>query len=70
MAEFLAIPLKKPTDVDIIKPLKNLISLQFPNDNEKLDRLNEKLSLFNKLRTAAVWKVFEKHESSLEVIYR
>uniref|UniRef100_A0A8D8W3V9 Programmed cell death 6-interacting protein n=1 Tax=Cacopsylla melanoneura TaxID=428564 RepID=A0A8D8W3V9_9HEMI len=69
MAEFLAVPLKKPTDVDIIKPLKNLISLQFPNDNEKLDILSEKLNLFNKLRTAAVWKVFEKHESSLEVIY-
>ncbi|KAI5698642.1 hypothetical protein M8J75_009827 [Diaphorina citri] len=69
MAEFLAVPLKKPTDVDIIKPLKNLIALQFPNDNEKLDILNEKLNLFSKLRTAAVWKVFEKHESSLEVIY-
>lgn len=69
MAEFLAVPLKKPTDVDIIKPLKNFFALQFPNDNEKLDALQESLNLFSKLRTAAVWKVFEKHESSLETIY-
>lgn len=69
MAELLAIPLKKPSDVDIVKPLKNLISSSY-NTADKSQDHSEAINEFNKLRTNAVWRVYEKYESSLETVYR
>lgn len=68
MADLLSVPLKKPTDVDIVKPLKNLIRSSFTTTDTP-DDYNDEILEFNKLRTAAIWRVFEKYESSLEVIY-
>jgi programmed cell death 6-interacting protein len=67
MSELITIPLKKPTDVDVTKTLKNIISSAY-NDPEKKSQYNEKISEFNKLRASAIWKCFEKFESSLELI--
>lgn len=62
-------PLKKPTDVDIAKPLKNLIDSNYGTADKQED-YSEQISEFSKLRNTAVWRAFEKYESSLEVIYR
>lgn len=57
-----AIPLKTSSDVDVVKPLKNVI--QSAEDTEDFtDALNE----LSRLRESAIWKVSDK--SSLEVIY-
>ena len=69
MAELIAIPLKKPSDVDVIKPLTNVIRSTYnsvSNQKDYTDAINE----FSKLRNNALWRAFEKYESSLEVIYR
>lgn len=68
MAELLSVPLKKPTDVDIVKPLKNLISSSYSTADKPQD-FSEAINELSKLRTNAVWRVFEKYESSLEVVY-
>jgi programmed cell death 6-interacting protein len=69
MAEVLAVPLKKPSDVDIVKPLKNLISSSYSTADNTQD-YSEAINEFSKLRTNAIWRVFEKYESSLEIVYR
>lgn len=66
MAELLAVPLKKPSDVDVIKPLKNLILSVYRSTEDYNDAILE----FSKLRNNAVWRVLEKYESSLNVVYR
>lgn len=69
MTELLVVPLKKPTDVEVIKPLKNLIHSAYSgNDSTAVDH-SEAISEFSKLRNTAIWKAFEKYESSLEVLY-
>jgi programmed cell death 6-interacting protein len=69
MAEVLAVPLKKPSDVDIVKPLKNLISSSYSRADNSKD-YGEAIIEFSKLRNNAIWRVFEKYESSLEIVYR
>ncbi|XP_045496335.1 programmed cell death 6-interacting protein [Colias croceus] len=64
MAELLAVPFKKSSDVDIVKPLKNLIQNTYSQSTEDFsDAINE----LSRLRTAAIWKVFEK--STLDDLY-
>lgn len=67
MAELLSVPLKKSSDVDIVKPLKNLIQSTY-NSGKGSEDYSDALNELSRLRTNAIWKVFEK--SSLEVIYR
>lgn len=69
MAELISVPLKKPTDVDIAKPLKNVIDSTY-SSSDKHEDYSDQIKELSKLRSAAVWIVFEKYESSLEVIYR
>lgn len=61
--DFITVPLKKPSEVDLVKPLKHLI--QSVNDNSQI----EKIQSFNKQRNQSVFKVFEKNEAALEQIY-
>ncbi|PBC29144.1 Programmed cell death 6-interacting protein [Apis cerana cerana] len=65
MAELIAVPLKKPSDVDVIKPLTNVIKSTYNNQKD----YTEAIADFSKLRNNALWRAFEKYESSLEVIY-
>lgn len=69
MAELIAVPLKKPCDVDVIKPLTNVIKSTYNSASNQKD-YTEAINDFNKLRNNALWRAFEKYESSLEVIYR
>ncbi|XP_046967489.1 programmed cell death 6-interacting protein [Vanessa cardui] len=66
MADLLSVPFKKSSDVDIVKPLKNLIQSTY-NTNETNDDYSDAINELSRLRTNAIWKVFEK--SSLDVIY-
>ncbi|XP_053605524.1 apoptosis-linked gene 2-interacting protein X 1 isoform X2 [Plodia interpunctella] len=66
MAELLFVPLKKSSDVDVVKPLKNLIQSTY-NTGENQEDYSEALNELSRLRTNAIWKVFEK--SSLEILY-
>ncbi|KAL1132118.1 hypothetical protein AAG570_010076 [Ranatra chinensis] len=68
MADLLSVPLKKPSEVDLVKPLSNLISSTY-STADKPEDYSEQISELNKLRNTAVWRAFEKYESSLEVIY-
>jgi len=65
---FLSVPLKRTWEVDLVKPLKTFISDTYSgSDSEDFDQaLNE----FNKLRNSTISKSIDKHESSLEVLYR
>ncbi|XP_011505396.1 PREDICTED: programmed cell death 6-interacting protein [Ceratosolen solmsi marchali] len=69
MTELISIPLKKSSDVDVIKPLQNLIKSTYSITSNQKDYI-ENIIEFSKLRKAALWKVFEKYDSSLEIIYR
>ncbi|XP_076672846.1 programmed cell death 6-interacting protein-like protein AliX [Andrena cerasifolii] len=68
MAELIALPLKKPSDVDVIKPLTNVIKSTYNSADNPKD-YTEAIADFSKLRNNALWRAFEKYESSLEVIY-
>ncbi|XP_060527003.1 programmed cell death 6-interacting protein [Cylas formicarius] len=68
MSELISLPLKKPSDVDIVTPLKNLIQSRY-STADKPEDCTEAVNEFSKLRNNAIWKAFEKYESSLEIIY-
>lgn len=68
MADLISVPLKKPSDVDLVKPLKNLIQSRY-STADKPEDYSEAIAELAKIRSNAVWRVFEKFESSLEVIY-
>ncbi|CAG0903923.1 unnamed protein product [Darwinula stevensoni] len=71
MAELLCIPLKKTSDLDLVKPLRNIIASIFSTaDNQESLKYTEAIQDFNKLRNNAVWKTLDKHESSLEALYK
>lgn len=71
MTEFLVVPLKKPTEVDILKPIKNLIQSAYSSSNSSsVTNYGEAVSEFSSLRNTAIWKAFEKNEGSLDIIYK
>jgi programmed cell death 6-interacting protein len=63
--ELLTVPLKKTNEVDLVKPLKNLIQSSNVDNSENLEKINS----LNKQRNHAVFKVFEKNDAALEAIY-
>lgn len=69
MSELLVVPLKKPSEVNIA-PLNNLIQSAYnSNSPDNSANYSEAVNEFGKLRNIAIWKFFEKHEGSLEVVY-
>jgi hypothetical protein len=65
--DLLVVPLKKPYEVDLVKPLKNMI--QGANIKNADSSHLEKITSFNKQRNHAVFKAFEKSDAALETIY-
>lgn len=66
--ELLTVPLKKTNEVDLSKPLKNLIqgaNIKQGDNSQNIDKINS----LNKQRNHAVFKVFEKNDAALESIY-
>lgn len=70
MSKFLGVPLKKPSEVDVIKPLNNLIQSTYNGaSEEEKGKYGEAVNEFSKQRNTAIWKFFEKYEASLEIVY-
>ncbi|XP_053946462.1 programmed cell death 6-interacting protein [Anastrepha ludens] len=70
MSKILAVPPKKPSEEEIVKPLNNLIQSTYSGANaEEKAKYLEAVNEFAKQRNTAIWKFFEKYESSLEVVY-
>ena len=72
---FLSIPLKKTYEVNMTDPIKSFISTQCKSAennpfSEPSEDVNEAVVELNKLRNKAVVQPLDKHESSLEVLYR
>ncbi|XP_045461257.1 programmed cell death 6-interacting protein [Harmonia axyridis] len=68
MAELLQVPLKKPSEIDVVKPFQNVIQSRFSTADEPVD-YSDAINEFAKIRSNAIWKAFEKYESSLDIIY-
>lgn len=66
--ELLTVPLKKTNEVDLVKPLKNLIQGSNVKQSDSSQNI-EKINSLNKQRNHAVFKVFEKNDAALEAIY-
>uniref|UniRef100_A0A2P2HW37 Programmed cell death 6-interacting protein-like n=1 Tax=Hirondellea gigas TaxID=1518452 RepID=A0A2P2HW37_9CRUS len=66
--DIVGIPLKRGSDVDVLKPLKNLITSRYQAAEQEsyIASINE----FSKLRGNAVCRTLDYHESSLELLCR
>ncbi|KAF5294646.1 hypothetical protein FQA39_LY02778 [Lamprigera yunnana] len=64
MADLLAVPLKKPSEVDIINPLKNLIQSRYSTADQPED-YSDQINEFSKLRNNAIWRAFENYYDQL-----
>lgn len=62
------VPLKKASDIDILKPLKNLITSRYQTADQEsyVSAIND----LARLRSSAVCRTLDNHESSLETLYR
>ncbi|KAK3859625.1 hypothetical protein Pcinc_034275 [Petrolisthes cinctipes] len=67
-AETFGVPLKKASEIDILKPLKNLITSRYQTAEQEsyVGAINE----LAKLRSSAVCRTLDYHDSSLETLYR
>ncbi|XP_041868010.1 programmed cell death 6-interacting protein isoform X3 [Melanotaenia boesemani] len=69
MATFISVPLKKSSEVDLVKPLSKYIAASYPAGEEQAEYLRSVEEL-NKLRKNALGRPLDKHESSLEILLR
>lgn len=69
MAAFISVPLKKSSEVDLVKPLSKFVTATYPSGEEQAEYLRAVEEL-NKLRKSALGRPLDKHESSLEVLLR
>ncbi|XP_076336080.1 programmed cell death 6-interacting protein-like isoform X2 [Tachypleus tridentatus] len=69
MANFIALPLKKTSEVDLVQPLKSVIASYFSTADEPVD-CNEALKELNKLRMNSTWRTLDKNENSLQTMCR
>lgn len=67
MAQFIALPLKKTSDVDMVKPIKQLISTYYGSE----DNYDDSIEQLNKLRKDATFKGIEgKSTTTLAALQR
>ena len=64
-ATYLAVPVKRTWEVDFQKPLSTFISSTFTNADP--DDYKSAIQDFNKLRSNAISKSGDKHESTLDI---
>ncbi|XP_071396832.1 programmed cell death 6-interacting protein isoform X2 [Centroberyx affinis] len=69
MATFISVPLKKSSEVDLVKPLSKFITATYPAGEEQGEYIRSVEEL-NKLRKNALGRPLDKHESSLEILLR
>ncbi|XP_068584580.1 programmed cell death 6-interacting protein isoform X1 [Cebidichthys violaceus] len=69
MATFISVPLKKSSEVDLVKPLSKFITATYPAGEEQGEYIRA-VDELNKLRKNALGRPLDKHESSLEILLR
>ncbi|XP_046875315.1 programmed cell death 6-interacting protein isoform X2 [Hypomesus transpacificus] len=69
MATFISVPLKKSSEVDLVKPLSKFVTATYPAGEDQVEYLRSVEEL-NKLRKSALGRPLDKHESSLEILLR
>uniref|UniRef100_A0A3P8X8Y2 Programmed cell death 6-interacting protein n=1 Tax=Esox lucius TaxID=8010 RepID=A0A3P8X8Y2_ESOLU len=69
MATFISVPLKKSSEVDLVKPLSKFVTATYPAGEEQGEYIRSVEEL-NKLRKSALGRPLDKHESSLEILLR
>ncbi|XP_074543302.1 programmed cell death 6-interacting protein isoform X2 [Halichoeres trimaculatus] len=69
MATFISVPLKKSSEVDLVKPLSKFVTATYPTGDEQGEYIRAVEEL-NKLRRNALGRPLDKHESSLEILLR
>ncbi|XP_038580558.1 programmed cell death 6-interacting protein isoform X2 [Micropterus salmoides] len=69
MATFISVPLKKASEVDLVKPLSKFVTTTYPAGEEQGEYIRAVEEL-NKLRKNALGRPLDKHESSLEILLR
>ncbi|KAJ3608992.1 hypothetical protein NHX12_023520, partial [Muraenolepis orangiensis] len=69
MATFISVPLKKSSEVDLVKPLSKFVAAAYPAGEEQAEYLRAVEEL-NKLRKNALGRPLDKHDSSLEILLR
>lgn len=69
MATFISVPLKKSSEVDLVKPLSKFVTASYSASEEQAEYIRAVEEL-NKLRKNALGRPLDKHESSLEVLLR
>ncbi|KAE8282053.1 Programmed cell death 6-interacting protein [Larimichthys crocea] len=69
MATFISVPLKKSSEVDLVKPLAKFVTASYPAGEEQAEYVRAVEEL-NKLRRNALGRPLDKHESSLEILLR
>jgi len=68
MTELISVPLKKPSEVDLVKPLKTLISSTYSTADQPADH-SDAISEMQRLRVAAT-KATDRTEASIEALQR
>ncbi|XP_037330486.2 programmed cell death 6-interacting protein isoform X2 [Pungitius pungitius] len=69
MATFISVPLKKSSEVELVKPLSKFITATYPAGEEQGEYIRA-VDELNKLRKNALGRPLDKHESSLEILLR
>ncbi|NP_001081870.1 programmed cell death 6-interacting protein [Xenopus laevis] len=69
MATFISVPLKKTSEVDLVKPLSKYIHNTYPSGEDQTEYCRA-VDELNKLRKSAVGRPLDKHETSLETVMR
>lgn len=67
MTVLLTVPTKRASEINIVKPLKNLISTHYHSSDNHED-YSEAINELNRLRNQALWKVLDRYTYSLEAI--
>lgn len=69
MSELLSVPLKKAVDVDLVKPLKNIIAGIYSTADKPAD-YSTAISETNKLRSQALSKTIDISSAALDLLYK
>ncbi|CAH1241324.1 PDCD6IP [Branchiostoma lanceolatum] len=69
-SSFLAVPLKKSSEVDLVKPLEKFIKNTYSGPGGTQDDFVPQLKELDKLRDSAACKTLDRHDSSLELIQK
>ncbi|XP_072303611.1 programmed cell death 6-interacting protein isoform X2 [Eucyclogobius newberryi] len=69
MATFISVPLKKSSEVDLVKPLSKFVTATYQGSEEQGEYLRA-VDELNKLRKSALGRPLDKHDSSLEILLR